>query len=210
MKRLAVVAALAAFFAGGAHAASITTDFETGADGWSGVGFTTTVETDGGPGGAGDAFLAATDSSSTFGGIRNQTTFAGNLLAFDGGSFSFDYREIFFGGGSQAQQFGRVTVSSGGASVNADFVSGFAGSSWMTASGDFSAATFSTSQTNWENILSNVTSIRITVESRSNSPTEIVGIDNIALMAAVPLPAGGLLLIGALGGLAAMRRRRGH
>lgn len=71
--------------------------------------------------------------------------------------------------------------------------------------GDFGSTSFTT-------LLADAGTLRIQVDMRNTAASEVMGFDNIVLtgdeVAAVPLPAGGVLLLSGLAGAAALRKRR--
>lgn len=217
-----VLAALAAVFVGGiAEAATLSSTFDTDADGWTGnvpEGALSYVATGGNPGG----HIRLTDTGAGVingfaSGALAGPSFSGDLSAFDGGTLSFDMITITGGGGTFAS-FGTVFLFAAGdanpgdqtpdAMADAAAVAPTS-AAWQNYSLTFDAATFGVSQTAWDAILANVDTIGIATDAFSGADT--IGLDNFTLtdaVAPVPLPATALLLLAALGGLAGLRRRR--
>ena len=205
MKRLFAAALISIGAASAAGATTLSATFDTDAEGWTAQDGDLSWQATGGNGGG---YIAISDANRQFMLAVAGSSFNGNLSAYDGGTLSFDVIQTT-GSGSGFASFGTVRIAGGGFEASADLFAGQAGSTWTTASGGFDAGAFGVSQATWDAILTNVSSFLIDVEN-TDQVNETVGLDNVTLIAAVPLPAGGLLLIGALGGLAAMRRRRGH
>jgi len=203
-----------------AHALGLTEDFSSGLNGWSAVnaasngigggagGATLTVPTDGGPAGAGDAYLRTEDSAGGYSQLLFGNGFTGDLSATNGGTLSMDYIR-FNGNGAEILDFGRLRVSNSAANLSAavDIVPLAPTAAWQTASVDFTASAFGVTNEDWATILGNVTEIRFQNES-INGVNEIQGFDNVTL-APVPLPAGGALLLAALGFMGFRRARLG-
>jgi hypothetical protein len=131
---------------------------------------------------------------------------SGDLSGYDVGMLSLDFVHGLSLQTSLIGSFGRITVSGGGDSFKADIYSGAPTFQWQTASLGFSAAVFGASDADWANVIANVDTIQIRLESWSGN-TEVVGLDNVQL-SAVPLPASALLLLGGLGMLTVVRRRQ--
>lgn len=208
-----------------AHATSaLIEDFSGGPNGWS-VNTPTgpaqtggivipggaVLEANGGPAGAGDAYVSVTDPNTRWTHLVFGNGWSGDLSAFDGGTFSIDYRQfapapVSPTSGNYFTSFGSLLVIGAAGTATADAIGTNPRDSWDSASIDFDSATFGVSQATWDAILGNVSEIRIQAESWSGV-TETVGFDNVTL-APVPLPAGGLLLLTGLGALALRRARK--
>ena len=133
MLRNLFCSALLACAAATSHASTLLSDFETSADGWTPSGFTSTLETDGGPDGTGDGYLRVRDSTGSFGTITNTTKFAGDLSGFYAATLSFDYAQFIPASGtSYLGGFGTVTLSGAGGTVSADIVAGNPTPTWQT------------------------------------------------------------------------------
>lgn len=191
--------------AGAAGATTITHDFSAGAAGFTVSGGTPSIAL-GGPAGASDPYLRIRDGRGGNMALTFGTGFSGNLSAFDGGTLSLDFIQTAQRGGRYLAAFGTLTIRGSAGAVSADIIAPNPDSLWRTASVTFSAATFGTSQAKWDAILGDVGSFSMITESWYGV-SEVVGFDNVTL-AAVPLPAGGLLMLAGLGGLAAVRKRR--
>lgn len=203
-----------------AQAATITEDFSGGLNGWThltttgagGAGGTTggavvAIVPDGGPTGTGDAYIEYTEANSLWHHAIFGAGWTGDLSLYNGGMFSLDYVQTSGVGSPELASFGILRVSGAGTSATFDMVAAAPTGTWTTASLLFSASTFSVSESTWASILGNVTEIRFQTESVSGH--EVIGLDNVSLVspATVPLPAGGALLLAALGVLGLRRRR---
>lgn len=204
-----VFAAAAILMASQASAAQITATFDSDLEGWGATGGAITHI---GTGGNGGGYAQLTDTVGTFMQATASSAFTGNLSAYDGGTFSFDGIQTAAPSGNYIDGFGEVTIGGSGGTATLDIFPDDPNANWMTGSTAFTAAAFGVAQSTWDAILADVTVFQIEGESWSQIG-EVVGFDNITLtsadhMAPVPLPAGGLLLLGGLAGIAALRGRR--
>lgn len=193
--------------AGQATAATVLTeDFSGGLNAWFSIGGEFGLRTDGGPAGAGDAYMFTSDNADTAMTATFGNGWTGDLSAYDSGTLSFDFLHETLVKPELLGSFGRIEIFGTSGFVRADAYGGAPASSWVTTALAFDAATFNTTQANWLSILGDVTSITLRLESWSGN-TEVVGLDNVRL-APVPLPASVLLLLGGLGMMFALRRHR--
>lgn len=196
--RLRAIFAAALVAAAASPASAIVSTFDADVEGWTITNATAMhVPAGGNPGG----YLFFDNPETTISNIVAPAKFLGDLRAFDGGMFSFD--------GNLLQQiapdfaaYGTVSLSGPSDSVSLDIVPDQPPVGvWVHYSVDLTAATWGRSQMAWEDLLSNVTSLQITIEAVFGG--EMNGVDNIAITpepAAACLLAGGAMLIG--------RRRR--
>jgi hypothetical protein len=204
LKKLIFVAAM--FMAGQAGASTaLFEDFSGGINGWTATGATFGVR-DVGASSPGDPALLTKDADNETIEVFFGNGWAGDLSSFDGGVLSLDFVHGLSLETSLIPSFGRLTIFGGGQSVQTDMYSGAPSFDWMTTSVGFTAAAFGVSDTRWMNVISNVNSIQIRLESWSGN-SEVVGLDNIRL-APVPLPASALLLLGGMGMMVVVRRRK--
>jgi len=175
------------------RADTIVSTFDTGFEEWSlydayNLATYTHVATGGNPGG----YLRFTDGDSAgmYRGVA-PSKFLGDLRAFDGGSLFLDARVIDTGQGTPSGGFGLVYLTGGGDSAILDIAPNPAVTAWTTYSSQLTAAAWGKSQTEWENLLGNVTDIQVVVECYQGIDT--MGFDNFGIES-VPEPGSWLML----------------
>ena len=179
-----------------ATSAALAAGFNTDAEGW--------TTSNGGAqvwmasGGNGGGWLQVTDITDEDFLLNAPVAWLGNWSAFAGGTLSFDAKNIN-GEAPDWAPFGEVTITGTGGSVVFDM----AAANSPPADGQWHHYSFVLPA--W-GVLGNVTSLTIKGEFHAGV-TEVVGIDNLQVTA-VPEPAQAALLLGGLGLLAALRRRR--
>ena len=180
--------------------------FDNGAEGWTLTG--DGIQTWQPSGGNGGGWLQLEDTN---GGtdilLSAPPAWLGNWSAYLGGTLSFDARRVNDASIDWAG-FGEIRISGPGGSVLLDIAPGGlpVDNSWTRYSVTLSSAAGWGDTALLSSVLANVTSLTINGEFHTG-PGEVVGIDNIQV-AAVPEPAGAALLLGGLGLLAALRRKR--
>ena len=189
-----------------AAAASFTSAFSTGTEGWTANGGFLSYEPSGGnPGG----YLFVDDSVGTE--MFVTRSFApGSLALLDEGEIGFDFIE-FINPNSNFGGAGNVTLLSHTTSETAtlDLITGDPGTTWVRYSSTLTEALWTPSGAlDWSTFLSDISEIRVNVESGSEV-TEEIGFDNFSVeivAAPIPLPASLPLLAVGAAGLFAMRR----
>ncbi|MBL8823116.1 MAG: PEP-CTERM sorting domain-containing protein [Planctomycetia bacterium] len=189
----------------GVSAQTIQSTFDAGLEGWttSTGGSLTFSATGGNPGG----YLQQMDLDLQDMFVMAPAPFLGNLSAFQGGTLSFDVKQIV--GTADYAPFGIVILRNGANFVSADIVPpGLPGSDWSTQSVILNATSFGTTPDFLASIMSNVTALEIMLESQVGV-FETVGLDNVQLAVAVPEP-GSLFLLTAtgVGAILTCRRKR--
>ncbi|HEY0957302.1 MAG TPA: laminin B domain-containing protein [Roseateles sp.] len=180
--------------------------FDSGAEGWTLTG--DGIQTWQPSGGNGGGWLQLEDTNGDTDILLSApSAWLGNWSAYLGGTLSFDARRVDDASIDWAG-FGEIRISGPGGSVLLDIApSGLpADNSWARYSVTLSSAAGWGDATLLSSVLANVTSLTINGEFHAG-PGEVVGIDNIQVTA-VPEPAGAALLLGGLGLLAALRRKR--
>lgn len=175
-----------------AAAAPISSTFDFGTELWApslGQGVVTHVANGGNPGGhivARD--LAVGRGNNLF--LVAPAAYHGDLSRFDGGTISVDFTQVSTGSTQPfLSRFGRVQISSNIVDLQtdlnaADLVPGstpIPSSGFQTYTTEFSAAGFGLSQQDWISLISNVTDLRIDMESFPGANNERVGVDNISI-----------------------------
>lgn len=196
-----------------ASAATITSTFDTDAEGWTGnpgQGLLTYLPNGGNPGGhIRIRDIGAGQNNGFASGALFGAGFSGDLTAFDGGGLSLDMATFARGGGVFGS-FGTVFVrGTNGDTGMFDVGAPPASSVWQSYSANFDAASFGKTQVDWLAILADVDFMAIATDAFDGNDT--IGIDNVALSIStttVPLPASALLLLSALGLLTIPRIRK--
>ncbi|WP_299722407.1 VPLPA-CTERM sorting domain-containing protein [uncultured Tateyamaria sp.] len=209
----AMVACAALMIAGGAaQASTLSEDFNNGMlNGFGVINVGSGSIVNGGPGGDTDPYLNVVDDGSGFMAVTFGPSWVGDLSAFDGATFSVDYIQTEQAAGGYIESFGTLLLTGAGRTIGADVIGPDPIASWQSASAVLDAALFGVTQEIWEEVLADITEFNMRAESWSN-PSETVGFDNFLLVGAmppaVPLPAGGVLLLTGLGAFALTRRRK--
>lgn len=201
---LALAAGLGLVASGAAQAATQSSTFDTDAEGWTVFGGVLGyMDTGGNPGG----YITARDNLNNFMELVAPASYTGISL-LNGGMLSFDFINDNGVGGTSLSGFGTVTLQGGGLSAELDITSALPGSAWQTASTTLSSTVWGLSEPNWTTLISDITAIRIEVESL-NGLIERVGFDNfkVDVVAPIPLPAGLPLALGGLAALGLLKRR---
>ena len=181
--------------------------FNAGAEGWTTpVGGTQTWVASGGNGG-GWVQVEDIDGSTDIL-LTAPAAWLGNWSTYVGGTLTFDAKNVN-GISTDWSGFGEITLSGPGGSVQLDIVS----AGLPPTDGQWHHySVMLTPGAGWSNagafggVLANVTSLTINGEFHAG-PGEIVGFDNIQV-SAVPEPANAVLLLGGLGLLVGLRRKR--
>jgi hypothetical protein len=197
--------ALAAVLLTAAHASAAVSNFDTGAEGWTGNEADpniTYVNIDGNPGG----YLTVQDNpeveAPTFG-LLAPGSFLGDQSDEIGGTFQFDAIALEPLPGN-VPSFGTVTIQGPAGTLIADLAAGQPSGDWTTYSKSLTAAAWGVTEQQFEDVLSNITRIEVLLEYAAG--IDAVGFDNVQL--AIPEPASALLLLAPALTLAARRSRR--
>jgi hypothetical protein len=169
-----------------ATATQISSTFDTNADGWTASpgGTMTFVTTGGNPGG----FLRDVDNDNTDMFVSAPAKFLGNQSAFIGGTIAFDSIELDTGPADYLP-FGTIILHSGATAVQADIAPiNSPTANWSTFTGTLDANTFGAAPAIFASVMSNLTEVDVTLESRVGT-VETVGFDNFRITTAVPEPA---------------------
>ncbi len=190
-----------------AASAELVTTFDSGLEGWTtdNPGLFQHVASGGNPGG----YLYLDNDEGAISHIFAPVSFLGNLSSYDGGVISFDGNLLGNGGDfyEAADDYGVITFTGTAGMASFDLVPGGATpplNGWQTFSASLDASTWGVSQTQWDAILSDVTSVSLTVEGLFGS--EVNGIDNVRI-SAVPEPGAAILFSFGLTVLMGRRRR---
>jgi hypothetical protein len=184
-----------------AFSKSIESLFDSGDEGWTATGAQITYEASGGNP---DGYLNIKDTGGDTFFVVAPSKFYGNLSNFDGGFISYDVISIVPTSPltSVGSGFGRIQILGGGSNVTFDYAPNPpipSNQSWTEYFVPMNAIAWNTTKENWENVLSNVTSINLILEPNNEST---VGFDNFKLQP-VPLPPSSLLfgtgLVGCFG-----------
>lgn len=194
-----------------ASANTISSTFDTGAEGWSaldqtGHDYTSSWQNTGGDP---DGFLQGTETTPNGGTgyFIAPSKFLGNLSAYAGGNLTYDFKVIQ---GSDYFSDADVIISNGANSVSWTPNINPVGGGWVAFQVQLNQANFGS---NLALILSNVTEFQIRGEFISGP--EVEGLDNVRLLtasSATPLPAALPLFatgLGVMGFLAKRRKRKG-
>ncbi|MBW8843465.1 MAG: PEP-CTERM sorting domain-containing protein [Burkholderiales bacterium] len=182
--------------------------FATDAEGWTipaGSGIQTWVATGGNTGG----WLQVEDiDGNTDIILTAPASWLGNWSAYLGGTLSFDAKNVN-GIAPDWPGFGQISISGPGGNVQLDAVAAGlppADGQWHHYEIALTPAAGWGSQAALAGALANVTSLTLNGEFHAG-PGEVLGLDNIQV-SAVPEPASAALLLGGLGLLAGLRRKR--
>lgn len=164
---------------------NVQSTFDTDVDGWTHTGASLFQWQ--GPGGNPGGFLYIDNSEGPITYVFAPAKFRGDLRPCDGGAIGFDGNLLGQGGADyqSSVDYGHLTIGGPGGSATADLVPGPAPGNrppfqaWRRYSIPFTAASFGVTQTQWSNILANVTNVQLSVESLFGA--EIEGLDNFRL-----------------------------
>lgn len=181
-----------------------THDFDLGAQGWTTVaGGALTWRA---AGGNGAGFLEVADSSNDDFLLVAPAAVLGNWSAMLGGTLFFEARNIN-GESPDWAPFGEITLTSGATSLVLDIAPAnqpAVNAGWTRYSVDLTAAQWGPGLAS---VLGNVTGFTIKGEYHAGV-SEIVGIDNVGVTAAVPEPGSWALMLGGLAGIVGWKRRQ--
>lgn len=192
------LAVLVALTAGGPLEAQESQDiesrFSTDLDGWAldpSPGTTATIRWESSGGNPGGYLFRDFGDSDGVSVIVAPPKFLGNLSGFDGVVLSWDARlisssgPVYDDGGNLAQpDYGTLMIAGGGDSATVDVVPGAPPSTWTTFSTPLTAGAFGVSQTRWNTILANVTSLKLSLEAIYGPEQEAVDNFRFALCTA--------------------------
>lgn len=217
LRRLTAIAAASLSLA--AHAQTVSSDFETGLEGWSSFQNGSFAPVWISPSGSDDGYAQLTDSTTGWGYFRAPAAFTAQAAQY-GGTFSFDLRHEFQG--DPVAYKVRVAIIGGGlnlinesvlpttAWVNYSFPLD-ASSGWRVfanISQNYSNAAPLATQAQMELALGGISDLFIAADyTPSYAPADLdrTSIDNVSLTV---VPAPGAVGLLSLGGLMAARRRR--
>lgn len=202
---LAVAVFFSLFSIQSAHADIVST-FDSDSESWT-LDTSTTELTWASSGGNPDGYLRFADAVQGAAFVIAPTSYHGDWgTLYEGGSLSFDHK-VFQIGNGPAFNTSRIEISGSGGSA---FYLGsvFADEDWVTRSVSISELDWNVASGTWADLLNDVTDLRIQIEGVSNnSPTDINGIDNVRLTAAVPEPSS-FAMCCSLAAVCLIRRRR--
>ncbi len=165
--------------------AMLATIFDDGLEGWNKKPLSKTYllsqrPTGGNPGGL---LLSTGNCPGTQ--LIAPAAYRGDLSRFDGGTISFDAKYVQPGNNGRRAggfDFGLIKITGGGRTVKRRIADSPPTARWKTFRGPFTAAAFRVSQSDWENIIGNVTSLTINLNAFNGVPNEILAFDNIVLL----------------------------
>ena len=162
-------------------ASSISASFDSSLEGWTAQNADYSWQSSGGnPGG----YLQVIDLPSPMY-VSAPSAFLGNLSGYNNGIISFDIKEFSRNSDDFYVPFGEITIAGASTSVTYDTTTQRAQSSWTNYSVSLNASVWGKTETEWLNLLSNVTSISVMLES-ANQTGEYVGFDNFTIASNIP------------------------
>ncbi|MEM7488235.1 MAG: VPLPA-CTERM sorting domain-containing protein [Pseudomonadota bacterium] len=199
-------------FAGAAQAATLSFGFDGSADGWTLIddakdrNGTQNELTAVASGGVTGGYLQVKDKTGGYMALVAPAALNGDLSAFHKGRLSFHLADLTTKKARAVPTFGQVSITGAGRTVKVDPFAGTVGPDFERATITLTGGAFGIDDAAFAAILADVTDFRISLESRFGL-VETVAIDDFEI-SAVPLPAGGLLLLTGLGAIAVARRRK--
>ncbi len=184
IKQLIARSVLLSVLANPAHAAVVSSTFDTSGEGWIGIpgeGSAAFFSSGGNPGG----HIRVTDiggGPSLGSGAIAPSKFLGDLSGFNNGMLSVDLA-TFAGGGPTFQIFGTVRISGAGDTAFFDLtITAPPFGTWRTLSAPLTAAAWGKTSLQWMTILADVTEIAMSTDAFDGADT--IGIDNFTLATA--------------------------
>lgn len=202
----AIVVGLVTLFSASSYGMTISSTFDTDAEGWTGSGASVAyVGAGGNPGG----YIQVTDTGTVAplnSGILAPAAFLGDLSAYIGGELSVDFRAISGANATLLPVYGTVWIQGGGNEAFFDLAAAPpGGGAWDTFTASLTAAAWGVTELVWASIMGNVTTLGISTDAFDGA--DVAGVDNISI-SQVPLPAAIWLFLSALGALGLYGRRR--